>query len=89
MTVCGKGPKMVYHACLVNGQKDIPRYPWVEGSPCSDCPTGYNYCPEGLCSQTPPTGSPTKSPVTSKPTRSPTKYPTRRPTKVPTPKPTK
>lgn len=91
MTYCwpADGPKARFHACAIGnvaGASSKPKYPWTLGTPCSACPTGWNYCLNGLCSKFPGTSQPSQAPVTSKRSQAPTKYPTRNPgtTKSPT-----
>jgi len=85
MTSCGKkitlGPTGIFDACAIGGTQNTNlQYPWIAGTRCSQCPEGFNYCINGLCSRIPATSKPTKSPVTSKPSRTPTRYPTKKPT---------
>lgn len=99
MTICGTGPKDVFHACAAEGSGFLRSgKPWIIGERCLHCDTaaGWIYCDHGLCSKTPslngtasdwwPTRPPTRAP-TSYPIKKPmvpTNYPTRRPTGAPT-----
>ena len=91
VTRCGPGAKGVFHACALGGTAPSGKRqkPFIPGPRCSACPSGWNYCVDGLCSKIPGTNKPTKSPTTAKPTKQPTKFPTKRPTsKRPTKAPT-
>jgi hypothetical protein len=54
MTVCGPGPKGVFHACLIGNEKGASSsrqrgQPWKIGPRCSQCPVGWGGCEKGLC----------------------------------------
>lgn len=77
MTICGPKPKDVYHACAFGKGNfpENPKKPFVTGPRCSQCPTGYPFCDNGLCAKNAPTAIPSISPTRSK---APTTFPTRR-----------
>lgn len=76
------GPKGVFHACAIGvvPLATQPRYAWTAGPRCSQCPDGFPFCLNGLCSKHNATSTPSAAPVTSRPSRSPTAYPSRAPT---------
>ena len=63
MSICGPGPKGIFHACAIGGTEPRIDYPWIIGPRCSKCPSGFPHCINGLCaSQTSPPSEPTVSP---------------------------
>lgn len=51
-TVCGPGPKGVFHMCGIAGSDYVVNEPWAIGARCSACPADYKFCDHGLCSKT-------------------------------------
>jgi hypothetical protein len=98
VTTCAPGPRGTFHACAIGAIPRPTEYEpfysyitemWKKGPRCSSCPTGWDYCINGLCSKTPGTIVPSSSPNTARPskspiTRAPTPPTTQRPSKVPT-----